>query len=277
MPEGPSIVILKEQVAAFTGKKILAVSGNTKVDKDGLPGQKVVAFKSWGKHFLICLPKLTIRIHFLLFGSYSINEQTKPNPRLHLQFANGDLYFYACSVRILTEPVDEIYDWSADVMNETWSPAKAREKLKALPEMLVCDALLNQDIFAGVGNIIKNEVLFRIRVHPESQVGALPPRKLTEMINEARIYSFDFLKWKKAFELRKHWLAHTKSICPRDHIPFIKVKHLGKTKRRAFYCGACQLLYTLPAKPVPAARRLPDKRVTVTRASKRGSSAAPAR
>ncbi|MGJ9419020.1 hypothetical protein ACHAC9_14805 [Massilia sp. CMS3.1] len=26
--------------------------------------------------------------------------------------------------------------------------------------------LLDQDIFSGVGNVIKNEVLFRIRVHP---------------------------------------------------------------------------------------------------------------
>ena len=134
-------------------------------------------------------------------------------------------------------------------MNDQWDAARARKKLKAKPDMLVCDALLDQEIFAGVGNIIKNEVLFRIRVHPESTVGALPPRKLTEMIREARNYSFDFLKWKKEYVLRKHWLAHTKSICPRCHIPFIKVKHLGKTKRRAFYCDNCQILYdTIPPK-----------------------------
>lgn len=188
-----------------------------------------------------------IRIHFMLLGSYSINEQTKPNPRLHLKFKTGDLYFYACSVKMLTGGIDELYDWSADVMNDEWDAAKDRKKLKAIPEELVCDALLDQDVFAGVGNIIKNEVLFRIRVHPESQVGALPPRKLMEMIKEARNYSFDFLKWKKAFELRKHWLAHAKSVCPRCHIPLVKVKHLGKRKRRAFYCGNCQKRYILYA------------------------------
>ena len=32
MPEGPSIVILKEEVQAFKGKKILNVSGNSKID-----------------------------------------------------------------------------------------------------------------------------------------------------------------------------------------------------------------------------------------------------
>jgi endonuclease-8 len=243
MPEGPSIVILKELVQGFTGKKILAVTGNTKADKAQLTGQKVIAFRSWGKHFLICLPKVTVKIHFLLFGSYSIDEQTKPNPRLHLKFAKGDLYFYTCSVKLLAEGLDDVYDWSGDVMNDDWDAAKARRKLKAKPEMLVADALLDQDIFAGVGNIIKNEVLFRIRVHPESKVGALPPRKLTELIREARNYSFDFLKWKKEFVLRKHWLAHAKSVCPRCHIPFIKVRHLGKAKRRAFFCDNCQILY----------------------------------
>ncbi len=44
-------------------------------------------------------------------------------------------------------------------------------------------------MFAGVGNIIKNEVLFRIRVHPCSKVGALPPAKLPKMVEEARIYN----------------------------------------------------------------------------------------
>jgi endonuclease-8 len=245
MPEGPSIVILKEQVQDFAGKKILSVSGNTKLDIAGLAGKKTLGLRSWGKHFLIVLPKITIRIHFLLFGSYSINEQKKPNPRLHLHFKTGDLYFYACSIKLLEGDIETLYDWSGDVMNENWDPAKARKKLKAKPEEMAADALLDQDVFAGVGNIIKNEVLFRIRVHPESQIGALPPRKLTELIKEARNYSFDFLKWKKTFELRKHWLAHAKSECPRDHIPFTKVKHLGKRKRRAFFCTKCQKLYML--------------------------------
>ena len=242
MPEGPSLIILKEAVQSFKGKKILSATGNTKIDKESLVSQKVTDFKTWGKHFLICLPKLTVRIHFLLFGSYSINEQTRQNPRLHLHFKNGDFYLYNCSVRIIEEALDTVYDWSSDVLSDTWDAKKARKKLKEQPDLLVCDALLDQNIFAGVGNIIKNEVLFRIKVHPESTVGALPPRKLTELINEARNYSFDFLKWKKAYVLKKHWLIHTKKICSRCHIPAVK-KYLGKTNRRTFYCENCQKLY----------------------------------
>lgn len=242
MPEGPSIVILKEALAPFEGRKVLAVAGSTRtIDLQQLKN-KTVTFKSWGKHFLICFPKFTIRIHFLLFGSYLINERKKATPRLQLHFTNGEVNFYACSIKMIEEPLDEVYDWSTDVMNKAWSDKKALDKLKEVPDMLVCDAALNQDIFAGAGNIFKNEVLFRIKVHPASEVGNLPLRKRKELVKEMVVYAFDFLKWKKAFVLKQHWQAHTKKICPRCNIPLIK-KHMGKTNRRTFYCENCQKKY----------------------------------
>ncbi|MGI8951340.1 MAG: DNA-formamidopyrimidine glycosylase family protein [Chitinophagaceae bacterium] len=242
MPEGPSIIILKEAVQQFKGKKIIEVSGNSTLNIERLQNQKIIDFKSWGKHFLICFQNFTVRIHFMLFGSYRINETKETKPRLSLKFNNGELNFYACSIQFIEEDLNKLYDWQSDVMNENWNAKKAREKLKNQPELLVCDALLDQHIFAGVGNIIKNEVLFRIKMHPLSKVGKLPPKQLKLLIDEALNYSFDFLKWKKEFVLKKHWLAHTKKICPRCNIPFIK-KHLGKTNRRSFYCENCQILY----------------------------------
>jgi endonuclease-8 len=248
MPEGPSIVILKEQASGFLGKTIVRVEGNTKIEKERLLNQRIVALRSWGKHFLLELPTFSLRVHFMMFGSYRINQRKEAPTRLGLGFATGELNFYSCSVRFIEEPLDEVYDWRSDVMSEHWDPALARKRLRAQPEMLVCDALLDQDIFAGVGNIIKNEVLFRIGVHPMSTLGALPAPKLRELVTQARQYSFDFLEWKKAFVLKKHWLAHTKRICPRCDIPLLKA-HLGKTHRRSFFCENCQLRYAAPASP----------------------------
>ncbi len=244
MPEGPSIVILRSETQRFVGKTIALAEGNTKaVDLDSLKGLRIASLRSFGKQFLIGLPTTALRIHFLLFGSYRIDERKDSAPRLSLQFkGGGELNFYACSVRPIDADLDAQYDWRADVMSPTWDAALARKKLRAAPEMLVCDALLDQDIFAGVGNIIKNEVLFRIRVHPLSTVGALPARKLRQLVEEARQYSFDFLEWKKRFVLKQHWLAHAKTTCPRCNIPYNKGK-LGRTQRRAFYCEHCQRLY----------------------------------
>ncbi|MCW3090943.1 MAG: endonuclease [Ferruginibacter sp.] len=242
MPEGPSIVILKDAVKMFTGQKIIAVTGNSKIDQQRLLNNKIIAFKSWGKHFLICFKDFTVRIHFLLFGSYLVNEKKDRPVRLGLTFKTGEINFYACAIRIIEEDINAVYDWSADVMNDEWDEKKAITKLKKLPGLMVCDALLTQEIFAGVGNIIKNEVLYRICVHPESKTGKLPAAKMNALVKQARVYSFEFLEWKKNYELKKHWLAHTKKTCHRCELPLIK-KITGVKKRRSFYCEHCQLLY----------------------------------
>jgi endonuclease-8 len=182
----------------------------------------------------------------MLFGSYRINERKQSPPRLSLQFASGEeLNFYACSLAWVEQPLEDIYDWRSDIMSERWSPALALRKLRAMPDALVCDAVLDQNVFAGAGNIFKNEVLFRIRVHPLSQIGALSSGKLRELVAQMRVYGGEFLVWKKAFILRKQWLAHAKSVCPRCRIPFSR-GHLGKTKRRSFFCERCQKRYLLP-------------------------------
>src|SRR6195952_149048 len=194
MPEGPSIFILKELVHPFKGQTVETASNNNKkLDTGILAGQKITDFKTWGKSFFICFKKFSIRIHFGLFGSYRINEHTAKPPRLHLQFDDGELNFYACTLQLIEEPLDDLYDWTADVMNPKWNASKAIAKMKAEPQMKACDALMDQQIFSGVGNIIKNEVLFRTRIHPLSEVGHIPPKKLKEMVEEAVTYTFEFL------------------------------------------------------------------------------------
>jgi len=244
MPEGPSIVILKEAVEQFKRQKVVDAScNNNTLDAAVLIGNPVIDFKSWGKHFLICFPEFTVRIHMMMFGSCKIDTHTAKPPRLHLQFENGgELNFYACLLLLISEPLDKVYDWSADVMSPEWNPKKAIRKMKAQRGLLACDALMDQQIFSGVGNIIKNEVLFRTCIHPLSAINSLPPKKLKELVNEAVNYSLDFLAWKKAFVLKKHWLAYHKEICPRDHVAFVKAD-TGKSHRVSFFCDVCQKIY----------------------------------
>lgn len=243
MPEGPSIVLLKEVASQFKGKMVRKVSGNSRVGLAMLVGQRVKSVRSWGKHFLLEFRHVSLRIHLMMFGSWRIDERKESAPRVSLRFDKGELNFYACSVKIIDQPLDDVYDWKTDVMHDAWTPLLARRKLKQTPEILVCDALLDQSVFAGVGNIIKNEVLFRGGVHPGSRVGDLPSRKLTQLVAQARVYSFEFLEWKRTFELKKHWLINTKRICPTCGGPVSKM-YLGTTQRRSFFCMDCQVNYS---------------------------------
>ena len=242
MPEGPSLVIAREELEQFIGKKIIAVDGNAKIDQERMINKKLLDIKTWGKHLLFCFKDFTIRVHFLMFGKYLVNDSKSSKLSLHLKFTKGEVNIYTSAVKMIEGSPDEVYDWSADVLNDDWSAKKALKKLKALGRVNVADALLNQEIFSGVGNIIKNEVLFRTRVHPYSTIDAIPSRKLSEIVKQAREYSFDFLEWKKKFVLKKHWQVHTKKTCPRDGEKIIK-EYIGKTARRTFFCNKCQKIY----------------------------------
>lgn len=244
MPEGPVLLILKEEIQQFKHKKVIAAKGYTPaLIPEMLVGKTITDIKTWGKHLLICFPKFTVRVHLMLFGSYRINSRGKRNATLHLQFDTGEINFYISKIALIDEPLDEIYDWQADVMGDKWDTEKAIARLKATPKALIGDALLNQKIFSGVGNIIRNEALFRARLHPENRIANIPDHKLHELIKETINYSFDFLKWRKQGVLSKHFEAYERQTCPRDHIPFHKAD-LGKTKRHTYYCDVCQVFYS---------------------------------
>lgn len=91
MPEGPSIILVKEAVTKFIGKKIIAVSGNSIINQDLVLNQNVIDFKSWGKHFLICFKGFTLRVNFLKYGSYTVDEKKLEGAiKLKLTFKNGE-------------------------------------------------------------------------------------------------------------------------------------------------------------------------------------------
>ncbi|UPT70774.1 MAG: hypothetical protein M0D53_17240 [Flavobacterium sp. JAD_PAG50586_2] len=134
MPEGPSLVILKEEVQQFTGHKVISVCGNSKIGIERIQGQTVVSFKTWGKNFLICFEEFTIKIHLLMFGTYRINERKETEPRLSLIFDNGELNFYTCSIKFLEGNLNQHYDWTTDVMNEDWDPKAAKKNWNRFPK-----------------------------------------------------------------------------------------------------------------------------------------------
>lgn len=238
--EGPSLVIASEEFAPFLGRKVSRASGTVKLPL--LRRKKLLEVRSWGKHLLLRFENATLRVHFLMFGSYRINNpRENRSPKLELHFGKNAICFYSCAIKEINADPDELYDWSIDVMSDKWDEGRALLALKKKPDVLVCDALMDQTIFSGVGNIIKNEVLWNLHLHPETPLGFLGARGLRYVVQEVRAYSLKFYKWKKQNVLKRNWKVFRKKTCPRCELPVLR-KSTGKLDRVSWFCEGCQHL-----------------------------------
>jgi len=245
--EGPSLVILNEELMPFIGKKVLKVTGNTKQPKEELKGCTLSQVDTWAKVlFMTFTPpqknkdSIITKTHFLLFGSYRINEpKENRSPRLELKFDNGVLYLYSCSINFDAKEALESVDREVDVMAPEWNEDHVVELMAKKKDSYLCDLFLDQNIFAGSGNIVKNEVLFNIRKHPLTKLSEIDKKYWPELAHEVRNYCFNFYEWKKKYELMRHWQVYRRHYCPICSRKLIKEK-MGKGKRGTFYCEHCQ-------------------------------------
>lgn len=235
--EGPSLVIFKEDMAPFAGKKVIEAWGSIPESVQALKKLKKVL--SWGKHGILVFDSDILRIHFLMFGSYLVNARKDREPKLSLVFPNGFVNFYTCSVKAISPAELSAYDWSIDLMSPDWNEKAVRKKAAEKPGRMVCDVLMDQTVFAGLGNIMKNEILYNRRLHPEARIGDLSSKELTLLVREARSYSFAFYHWKLAGVLRKNWAVFRKRICGGCGQSVTK-RETGIGARMSYYCSHCQ-------------------------------------
>ena len=249
--EGPSLFLAQEQLKPFRKQVIRSAVGNTKaVDPASLVGMTVKDIFAWGKHLVFQFDTFAIRIHFLMFGTFEAevngdwvtgDYRRAREARLAFTFDTGQINMYSCSVKIIeSKNAKKDYDFSIDIMSKHWDPARAYKSVRAQPDEEIADVLLDQEIFAGVGNIIKNEVLSRMKVAPQHRVRDLSPAKLKAIIADARTYSLLFYKWRKKFELRKHLLVHRKGTCPHCGTKLMRAK-TGKRVRWSYWCPVDQV------------------------------------
>ena len=247
--EGPSLYLAAKQLKPFRGKTVLAVSGNSKIEKERMLQKKVKNIFSWGKHLIIQFDEFALRTHFMLFGTFeaTVNNvtltgdyQRSYRPRIQLDFENGNIKLFNCSVKFLeTKNAKASYDFAIDIMSPKWDVDQALDSTRSKPGVEIADVLLDQEIFAGVGNIIKNEVLWRVRIHPKTKVKNIPLSELKKLIAETRKFSRLFYKWRKVFLLRKHLDIYQRSICPRCGAK-VKREKTGKRNRISHFCPVCQ-------------------------------------
>lgn len=238
--EGPSLVIAVEELKPFIKKSVIACDGTAKLPFEDIKGARLTQVRSWGKHLLLTFGSLTLRVHFLMFGSYRIDRpRVGRDPKLRLEFKDHTLYFYSCAIKVLPRSFAKDYDWSVDLMSPNWDARQALAAIRDNSEALVCDVLMDQEIFSGLGNIMKNEILFNLRLHPEARVSELTKEKQRALVREAEAYAWQFYQWKKANVLKKNWQIMRKKTCPICAGKVVK-KPTGVLQRLSHFCPKCQ-------------------------------------
>ena len=86
---------------------------------------------------------------------------------------------------------------------------------------------------------MKNEILFRLKLHPETKLGALSAAQQRILVKDCRDYSFLFYNWKKQNVLKRNWLIMRKRTCPECGKAVTK-KPTGVLKRLSHFCQVCQ-------------------------------------
>ena len=241
--EGPSLVILREELEQFRRQKVLKVSGNTKQPKESLRGCTLRGIDTWGKQLFLAFASprrpnspIVTKTHFLMFGSYRINDPRVGRiPRLELTFKTGIVYFYACSIKFGAHEDLRALDRRVDLMSHEWDRDHVLHLMERKKNAALCDLFLDQTVFAGSGNIVKNEVLFNMRRHPLTKLVHVSSRDWPKVAQAVREYCWHFYEWKKKFELRKHWQVYRQVRCPLCDAKLVR-ENVGAFGRRTFYC-----------------------------------------
>lgn len=248
--EGPSLYLAAEWLSPFVGKGILAVEGNTRIGKERLNGRTILDIFSWGKHLVFQFDDFALRVHFMLYGSFEAilkhkkitgdYPKKKVSPRLALIFAEGQILLYSCSLKYLDTPkARKLYDFSIDIMSSQWDSKKALQSLKNCQNNEIGDVLLDQSLFSGVGNIIKNEALFLAKKKPTTLVKNISNADLRKIVNITQQFSHQFYEWRKQFILKKNYRIYRKSFCPLCGEKICR-KKTGIRERVSFFCSNCQ-------------------------------------
>lgn len=243
--EGPSIHLLAQELQIILNQKIVKLFGNAHfdVDKNELVGQRIHDVYAFGKRLVIQLDDYAIISHFLMYGSYRIDEERKDKqPRLALWTKKHKVFFYNCSSKCVkkTNEIKHRVPFEFDILSDQWNLTKVVTKIKHHSKATIDDILLDQEIFAGVGNIIKNEALFMSKVLPTRKVTTLPDKKLKEIALNTRTFSELFLQLISQDQwLSKHLQIYRKIKCSVCGTKVIR-KKTGTRNRWSFYCPKCQ-------------------------------------
>jgi endonuclease VIII len=204
MPEGDTIFRLAERLRGpLQGKEIVAARSHVAaVPEHHLRRVVVERIETRGKNLLMLLSNgLALHSHLKMTGSWRVyaarsdargRRPLGASPQLRVALATSEhdvLCLGAPVVRLLRiERLGEdaqLGSLGPDLLAESFDAAQAVARLATL-DCSIGDGLLEQRAVAGIGNVLKSEVLFLQGVHPFTPISRLSADELWAIVDTAR-------------------------------------------------------------------------------------------
>jgi formamidopyrimidine-DNA glycosylase len=259
MPELPDLEVFKryvdstslhqkiETIEVKNGKVLGGVSAGGL--KRGLEGRNFESTRRHGKHLFVELGVgRWLLLHFGMTGGLKYYKEADEEPahaRVLISFRNG--YRLAFDDQRLFGKVDLIEDPDGYIQEHKLGLDPLDLDFPAFRERLegrsggIKATLMNQRVFAGIGNIYSDEILFQVRLHPRTSVGRLDEGSLHDLHQQTRrVLRAAIERGADPGGLPESFLLPHRqegADCPRGNGKVQKTKAAGRT---AYYCPTCQ-------------------------------------
>jgi endonuclease-8 len=250
MAEGDTILRAARRLgAALNGETVAASAPNPRgraARIERLDGRRLDAVESHGKNLLLRFGDVVLHSHMGMNGSWHVYPRgaawRKPRRSAWAvlagegqeaaQFGGPTLRLIAAD-RVRRDP--QLARLGPDILAPELDLDAILQGLRADPARGLGDALLDQTLVAGIGNIFKSEACFAARVDPWRPVGDLDDEELGAVLLAAR----ELMLAAVADGRHTYAVYRARRPCPVCH-GRISSRGQGDANRTTYWCPRCQ-------------------------------------
>ena len=223
MPEGHSLELASRRLRPLVGQP---------VSEGLLSGATVVAVEARGKHLLVHADDgRSLDAHLGLHGSVRLRRPGEGRGRHLLRTAAGDAVIQG---RVRVVPSARLRLALGPDLLKDFDGGEYLRRVR-LVDRPVGEAVMDQRVLAGIGNVVKSEALWECRVDPFAAVSSLPDRRLLELAEAAR----HMLEQGVARgQLPRRVYRTAGRPCPRCGTPITSARQ-GEQRRTSYWCPEC--------------------------------------
>lgn len=250
MAEGDTILRLSRRLeAALAGERLAVSAPNPRGRAAGverLDGLTLESAEARGKHLLLHFGPLVLHSHLGMSGGWHLYPKNaawrRPRSTAWAVLAGSSqeaVQFGGPTLRLLTaERVrrdPQLSGLGPDILAADFDPEAVAAALRAHPTRAIGEALLDQRLLAGVGNIFKSEACFAARVDPWSPIGGLTDEQLRAVLGAAREQMQEAVEsGRRAFAIYRR-----RGPCPVCGGQ-VASRGQGDANRTTYWCPRCQ-------------------------------------